>query len=46
MEILLVEDTSTDRLLSLEALAEIGFDGTTHTVADGEEAVAFLKRLW
>ena len=45
MEILLVEDKSVDRLLAIEALEEIGFQGTTHTACDGEEAVAFLKRL-
>jgi signal transduction histidine kinase/DNA-binding response OmpR family regulator len=44
MEILLVEDKSVDRLLALEALEEIGFEGTTHSVCDGEEAVSFLRR--
>lgn len=45
MEILLVEDKSVDRLLAIEALEGIGFEGTTHTACNGEEAVSFLKRL-
>jgi CheY-like chemotaxis protein/signal transduction histidine kinase len=44
VEILLVEDKSVDRLLVIEALAEMGFDGTAHEVCDGDEAVSFLRR--
>ena len=43
-EILLVEDSPTDRFLALEALAEAEIQNNVHTVEDGIEAFDFLRR--
>lgn len=44
VEILLVEDSPTDRLLSLHALRDSRIDSVVHTVEDGEQALLFLRR--
>lgn len=44
MEILLVEDSPTDVLLMKEALEGSKIVGELHTVTDGVEAMAFLRR--
>jgi len=44
VEILLVEDSPTDRFLALEALAEAEILNNVHTVEDGIEALDFLRR--
>ena len=43
-EILLVDDSLSDLDLIREALADNIRDGRVHTVLDGEEAIAFLRR--
>lgn len=44
VEILLVEDSPTDRLLSLRALRDSRIDSVVHAVEDGEQALQFLRR--
>lgn len=44
IEVLLVEDSPTDALLTREALHEGNVPHNLHVVADGIEALAFLKR--
>ncbi|HTI70789.1 MAG TPA: response regulator [Candidatus Limnocylindria bacterium] len=44
IEILLVEDSPTDRLIAIEALSEARVLNSLHTVEDGVEAMAFLRR--
>jgi two-component system, chemotaxis family, response regulator Rcp1 len=44
VEILLVEDSPTDTLLAEEAFEESTIISNLHTVTDGVEAVAFLRR--
>jgi two-component system, chemotaxis family, response regulator Rcp1 len=44
VEILLVEDSPTDVLLAKEALEYSKIVNTLHTVSDGVEAMAFLRR--
>jgi chemotaxis family two-component system response regulator Rcp1 len=44
IEILLVEDSLTDRFLALEALAEAKVVNTVHAVQDGVEALDFVRR--
>ena len=44
LEILLVEDSPTDQLLATEALKESKVPCRVQVVADGEEALAFLRR--
>lgn len=44
VEILLVEDSPTDVLITREALAEVKVFNTLHVVEDGVEALAFLRR--
>lgn len=43
MDILLVEDSPTDQFLAKEALAEAAPTSQLHIVADGTEAMAFLR---
>jgi CheY-like chemotaxis protein len=43
IEILLVEDSSTDVLLAEEALLHAKISNTLHVVKDGVEAMAFLR---
>lgn len=43
-EILLVEDSPSDVLITREALAECGVLGTLHVVENGVDALAFLRR--
>ncbi|MFK8068471.1 MAG: response regulator [Gammaproteobacteria bacterium] len=43
-EILLVEDNPGDVLLTREAFSEAKIKNNIHVAADGEEALAFLKR--
>ena len=43
-EILLVEDSEDDVILTEEAFKECGFALRVHEVADGEEALHFLRR--
>jgi len=45
VEILLVEDSPSDAQLMREALRESRLSNSLHTVADGEEAMTFLRRL-
>ena len=44
LEILLVEDSVTDRFLAIEALSEVSTINHIHTVEDGVEALDFLRR--
>ncbi len=44
IEILLVEDSLTDRFLALEALAGAKIVNTVHAVQDGVEALDFVRR--
>jgi CheY-like chemotaxis protein len=44
IEILLVEDKSTDAELTMDALREGRVRNRVHWVEDGEEAIAFLQR--
>lgn len=44
IEILLVEDSATDALLTTEALKEASIPTQLHLVVDGVEAMAFLRR--
>jgi two-component system, chemotaxis family, response regulator Rcp1 len=44
IDILLVEDSSSDRYLAVEALAEAEILNEVHTVGDGVEALNFLRR--
>ena len=44
IEILLVEDSPTDRLMAQEALRRARLLNTLHCVDNGEEALAFLRR--
>jgi CheY-like chemotaxis protein len=43
-EILLVEDSPSDRLLALRALGQMSVPSRVHSVEDGEEALAFLRQ--
>jgi CheY-like chemotaxis protein len=45
VEILLVEDNEGDARLAREAMLESKMRNTLHHVADGEEAMAFLRRV-
>jgi signal transduction histidine kinase len=44
IEILLVEDSPTDRLIAVEALREALIINNMHTVENGVEAMAYLRR--
>ncbi len=44
VEILLVEDSPTDRLLTIAALEESLIANNLHTVEDGEDAIRYLSR--
>jgi two-component system, chemotaxis family, response regulator Rcp1 len=44
IEILLVEDSPADVLITQDALAEAHVLNTIHVVEDGEEALAFLRK--
>ena len=44
IEILLVEDSPTDVLLTKEALAEAKLSNNLHVVDDGIQAIAFLRK--
>jgi signal transduction histidine kinase len=44
IDILLVEDSGVDRMLTAEALREFRVVNALHCVADGEEALDFLRR--
>lgn len=44
IEILLVEDTEADILLTEEAFAAAGIANRLHVVRDGVEALAFLRQ--
>ena len=44
VEILLVEDSTTDAELTLEALQEGRLHNNVHHVSDGEEAMKYLRR--
>ena len=44
IEILLVEDNPGDARLTVEALKESKLLNNLHHVADGQEAIAFLKQ--
>jgi two-component system, cell cycle sensor histidine kinase and response regulator CckA len=44
LEILLVEDSPTDRLIAIEALQQARIVNTLHVVENGVEAMAFLRR--
>jgi chemotaxis family two-component system response regulator Rcp1 len=44
LEILLVEDSVTDRFLAIEALSEVSTAKHIHAVEDGVEALGFLRR--
>src|SRR5436305_1569148 len=43
IEILLVEDSATDVMLTEEALAHVKLRNNLHVVKDGVEAMAFLR---
>jgi chemotaxis family two-component system response regulator Rcp1 len=45
IEILLVEDSPTDAMFAREALESSKICNNLHTVTDGAEAIAFLKRV-
>ena len=44
IEILLVEDSLSDRYLAIEALAEAKILNNVHTVDDGVQALEFVRR--
>jgi CheY-like chemotaxis protein len=44
IEILLVEDSPTDRLIAVEALRQATFESGLHVVENGAEAMAYLRR--
>jgi len=44
IEILLVEDSPTDVLMTREALADAKLSNELHVVGDGEQAMQFLRR--
>lgn len=44
VDVLLVEDSPTDRLITRAALKNAGLDGALHMVGNGIEALAFLRR--
>ena len=44
IQVLLVEDSATDVLLTREALAQASVPSIVHVVDDGVEAMAFLRR--
>jgi two-component system cell cycle sensor histidine kinase/response regulator CckA len=44
IEILLVEDSPTDRLIAIEALQQARIVNTPHVVENGVEAMAYLRR--
>ena len=44
LEILLVEDSPTDVLITQEAFDQVGLLNNLHVVEDGVEALAFLRR--
>jgi CheY-like chemotaxis protein len=44
LQILLVEDSSSDRFLALEALADAQMPNNVHAVDDGVETLDFLRR--
>ncbi|GAB5560139.1 MAG: hypothetical protein SynsKO_17860 [Synoicihabitans sp.] len=44
IEILLVEDSETDRMLTLEALRSSRIRNTVHCVEDGDKAMKFLRQ--
>jgi two-component system, cell cycle sensor histidine kinase and response regulator CckA len=44
VEILLVEDSPTDRLIAVEALQQASIINTLHVVENGVEAMAYLRR--
>lgn len=44
IDILLVEDSATDRLIAVETLRASRMNNALHCVGDGEEAMAFLRR--
>ena len=44
IEILMVEDTPTDVLITKEAISQARLVNSLHVVEDGEEAMAFLRR--
>jgi CheY-like chemotaxis protein len=44
IEVLMVEDSSTDILLTREALRDTGVPSTLHTVDNGEDALRYLRR--
>jgi chemotaxis family two-component system response regulator Rcp1 len=44
-QVLLVEDSPTDVLMTQEALGQMNLLSTLHVVEDGVEAVAFLRRI-
>lgn len=46
VEILLVEDNEDDVLIIQEASVESSLLNVIHTVSDGEEALAYLRREW
>jgi two-component system, chemotaxis family, response regulator Rcp1 len=43
IQILLVEDSASDRFLALEALDEVSTPNRVHSVSDGLEALSFLR---
>ncbi len=44
IQILLVEDSPTDALLTIEAFADSGFASVIHRVDNGVQALAYLRR--
>jgi len=44
IEILMVEDSPTDALITREAMEQAMFASNLHVVQDGEQAMAFLRR--
>jgi CheY-like chemotaxis protein len=44
MNILLVEDSPTDRLIAVHALERAGVESNIHFAEDGAEAMAYLRR--
>jgi two-component system response regulator len=45
VNILIVEDNNADLMIMREALLETGLPGNLHTVANGEDAIKFLRRV-
>ncbi|HEY0792568.1 MAG TPA: response regulator [Chthoniobacterales bacterium] len=45
LQILLVEDSPSDRYLALDALAQANIPNNVHVVRDGVEALDFVRRL-